>query len=124
MEFVREDDYVEYFIFPNIKTPSECEQEDSGEQSEAIKQELLDFQGKCMQFVAQMVDSTQFIWHKDDFQLVPRVSTKEERLLYDDFDYEDERTEAPSGSKISSSTNGGSTKKGKNTTRNTFKCSI
>lgn len=98
LEFVREDDYVEYFIFPNIEEPT-SKQEIIHEQTEVIKQQLLQYKEKCLKFVGDVIDSTQYIWHKDTFQLIARVSTKEEHLLYDDYDYEKEATRQASSSK-------------------------
>lgn len=98
-EFVREDDYVEYFIFPNIDVPASSEESNDSEQTEAIKQQLLQYKEKCLRFVSAIIESTQYIWHKDDFQLIERVATKEEHLLYDDFDFENEVTRHASGSK-------------------------
>lgn len=76
LELVREEDYVEYFVFPDIKAASD--------KPEIVKHQLLEVQEKCMSFVKDMVQTMNYIWHKDVFQLIARLCTKEERLLYDD----------------------------------------
>ncbi|CAG9831641.1 unnamed protein product [Diabrotica balteata] len=63
LETVREDDFVEYFIFPQIETHDEQEQEN-------ILTALLDKTNKIIHKYTK-----NFLWHKDDFKLVIRTST-------------------------------------------------
>lgn len=78
LEFVREDDYVEYFIFPqlpkNLSGGDELQQQELRENLEALN-------SKCKEIVAQHVKEIEYIWHKDAFQLQPRTGTAQERLL-------------------------------------------
>ncbi|KNC30799.1 SGT1-like protein ecdysoneless [Lucilia cuprina] len=81
LEFVREDDYVEYFIFPKLKNTLS---NDENEHEQLIRQELEEVRGHCMKLVEQLIKERQYIWHKDEFQLRIRTCTKQEILLNDD----------------------------------------
>lgn len=62
LECVREDDYVEYFVFPAISTSDIKEQENVlNSLLNKIQKEILD--KYC----------NDYIWHRDDFKLVPRT---------------------------------------------------
>ncbi|KAL7731722.1 hypothetical protein ACLKA6_018084 [Drosophila palustris] len=74
LEFVREDDFVEYYIFPKL-----TEQKDRSD--EQLRQELEKIRVDCMQIVEKKVTERCYIWHKDEFQLQLRTGSAEERLL-------------------------------------------
>lgn len=62
LESVREDDFVEYFLFPPIETNDEQEQE-------RILTAILDKANKIIHRYTK-----NFLWHKDEFRLVVRTS--------------------------------------------------
>lgn len=62
LESVREDDFVEYFLFPPIETNDEQEQE-------RILTAILDKANKIIHKYTK-----NFLWHKDEFRLVVRTS--------------------------------------------------
>lgn len=62
LEFVREEDYVEYFVFPTMSTNDVKEHECIlNNLLKKIQKEILDKYCK------------DYIWHRDDFKLVPRT---------------------------------------------------
>lgn len=62
LECVREEDFVEYFIFPAISTNDLKEQEYIlNSLLKKIQKEIIDKYCK------------DYIWHRDDFKLVPRT---------------------------------------------------
>lgn len=61
LESVREDDYVEYYLFPECGTLSECEQD-------TFLSDILD---KCNKIVNNLTKD--HLWHKDKFMLLPRT---------------------------------------------------
>ncbi|XP_056649170.1 protein ecdysoneless [Diorhabda sublineata] len=63
LETVREDDFVEYFIFPHL----ECNDE---QQQEKILTAILNKAKKIIDKYAK-----NYLWHKDEFQLSIRIST-------------------------------------------------
>ncbi|KAJ8953969.1 hypothetical protein NQ314_007162, partial [Rhamnusium bicolor] len=62
LESVREDDFVEYFLFPPIETCDEKEQE-------TILSSIL---SEVNKIVKKYTDN--YLWHKDEFKLIPRTS--------------------------------------------------
>lgn len=83
LEFVREDDYVEYFLFPKLNESSNTE-ECGGAEEQEVRKQLQEVQGQCMKFVEKLIKERQYIWHKDEFQLRIRTCTKQEMLLNDE----------------------------------------
>lgn len=63
LEFVREDDFVEYHIFPTIHSNSEKDQE-----------EILN---STLQRVSKTISKycNQYLWHKDEFRLMSKTRT-------------------------------------------------
>lgn len=69
LEFVREDDFVEYFLFPEVKTENE---------TEIVQlQKLLEKVNKLLELFQK-----DYIWHKDVIKLTARTNSSE--ILYDD----------------------------------------
>ncbi|KAJ8924921.1 hypothetical protein NQ315_001078 [Exocentrus adspersus] len=62
LETVREDDFVEYFLFPAIEARNETEEE-------TLLSSILD---KANKIVKKYADD--YLWHKDEFRLSPRTS--------------------------------------------------
>lgn len=81
LEFVREDDYVEYFIFPQLDNIS---QYDESEVEQRLHKQLEDVRGQCMKLAEKLIKERQYIWHKDEFQLRIRTCTKQEMVLNDE----------------------------------------
>ncbi|ALC44218.1 ecd [Drosophila busckii] len=84
LEFVREDDYVEYYIFPKLNEGDE----------DQVRQQLDQVRVACMAIVNEKVAERSYIWHKDEFQLMPRTGSEQERLLNDESNDEDQAEEA------------------------------
>lgn len=63
LELVRNDDFIEYFLFPQINSDSEAQED-----------ELLDGVLKQVNDIASSYTSS-FIWHKDPFALKARNSS-------------------------------------------------
>lgn len=82
LEFVREDDYVEYFLFPKLNEIDNIEESTVEEQE--VRKQLEEIQGQCMKYVEKLIKERQYIWHKDEFQLRIRTCTKQEMLLNDE----------------------------------------
>ncbi|XP_065359623.1 protein ecdysoneless [Calliphora vicina] len=81
LEFVREDDYVEYYVFPKLDANTS---NDESEREQQVRKQLEDVRGYCMKSVEKLVKERQYIWHKDEFQLRIRTCTKQEILLNDE----------------------------------------
>lgn len=92
LEFVREDDFVEYYVFPKIT-------EGGDQNEEQLRQQLEQVRADCMSFVAQKVQERSYIWHKDEFQLISRTGSSEERLLNEEDKKEDDDEEEEGQSK-------------------------
>ncbi|KAH8418269.1 hypothetical protein KR222_007643 [Zaprionus bogoriensis] len=80
LEFVREDDFVEYYIFPKLAEGTKDQSE------EQLRQQLEQVRAECVAFVAQKVQERSYIWHKDEFQLLSRTGSAAERLLNEEED--------------------------------------
>ncbi|XP_053953161.1 protein ecdysoneless [Anastrepha ludens] len=83
LEFVREDDFVEYFVFPLLPDNLTNVQEESKD-LEQLRTQLSLFEKQCMEFVSGRVENYGYIWHKDEFQLQTRSECAQERLLNDE----------------------------------------
>lgn len=83
LEFVREDDFVEYYVFPKLTKAQD-------QNEEQLRQQLEQVRADCMSFVAQKVQERSYIWHKDEFQLISRTGSTEERLLNEEDKKEDD----------------------------------
>ncbi|XP_061389580.1 protein ecdysoneless [Musca vetustissima] len=77
LEFVREDDYVEYFIFPKLDL-SDASDENT------LRQQLENTRTRCMHIVDKLTKERNYIWHKDEFELRVRTCTPQELLLNDE----------------------------------------
>ncbi|KAH8278224.1 hypothetical protein KR044_002917 [Drosophila immigrans] len=86
LEFVREDDFVEYYIFPKLSQEKQQTEEALLEQLELVRKQ-------CMEIVEQKVKERSYIWHKDQFQLQLRTGSAEERLLNEEQREEEEEEE-------------------------------
>ncbi|EDV96819.1 protein ecdysoneless [Drosophila grimshawi] len=86
LEFVREDDFVEYYIFPKLS--------DGGDE-EQVRQQLELVRVECLAIVEKKISDRCYIWHKDEFQLLTRTGSAEECLLNeeDNNKQEEEETE-------------------------------
>ncbi|XP_067645034.1 protein ecdysoneless [Eurosta solidaginis] len=83
LEFVRDDDYVEYFLFPQLPDKLSFAQEDSAYLME-LTTHLASFETQCMEIVKKRVEKYGYIWHKDEFYLQMRTECAQERLLNDE----------------------------------------
>ncbi|XP_017862992.1 PREDICTED: protein ecdysoneless [Drosophila arizonae] len=90
LEFVREDDFVEYYIFPKL---DDIDEKASDEQ---VRQQLEQVRADCMSIVEKKVAERCYIWNKDEFQLQVRTGSAEERLLNEE-DNKQEGEEEPEG---------------------------
>lgn len=79
LEFVREDDYVEYFIYPQLNAAP-----DNDESVNELRKQLEDLRTQCMAAVDKMTKERNYIWHKDEFQLLVRTCSQQELLLNDE----------------------------------------
>lgn len=70
LEFVREDDYVEYFLFPPKYNTPETEPSEENELNEVLVKIR----------AVQETFTTGYIWHKDEFRLTTRVRHFNEHL--------------------------------------------
>lgn len=63
LEFIREEDFVEYYIFPRILSNNEKDQE-----------EILN---STLQRVSKTISKycNQYLWHKDEFRLVSKTKS-------------------------------------------------
>lgn len=87
LEFVREDDFVEYYIFPKLTDGVEHDEEQ-------VRQQLEQVRAECMSIVEKKVAERCYIWHKDEFQLLARTGSAEERLLNEEDNKEEEEEHA------------------------------
>lgn len=92
LEFVRDDDYVEYFIFPELPDNLTNIQNECTE-LESLSTTLLAFQKQCLEIVDKRVNNYGYIWHKDEFHLQIRTECAQERLLNDEIN--DDSNDAP-----------------------------
>lgn len=67
LEFVREDDFVEYFIFPQLT--------DEADDSEKAQRDLENVLQKVESIVSEV--SRDYIWHKDEFRLTARTDRQQ-----------------------------------------------
>ncbi|XP_023170647.2 protein ecdysoneless [Drosophila hydei] len=88
LEFVREDDFVEYYIFPKLADVDEHD-------VEKVRQQLEQVRTDCMALVEKKVAERCYIWNKDEFHLQVRTGSAEERLLNEEGNKEEE--EEPEG---------------------------
>ncbi|XP_013115710.2 protein ecdysoneless [Stomoxys calcitrans] len=82
LEFVREDDYVEYFVFPKLDVGQQEQQQSDG--IAAVRKQLEDTRTKCLDLVDRLTKERNYIWHKDEFELRVRTCTPQELLLNDE----------------------------------------
>lgn len=68
LETVRDDDFVEYFLF--------VRRDDSAEDAEELVKRINQLNARVLELVDRMSD--QYIWHKDPFNLIPRFSPSAE----------------------------------------------
>lgn len=63
LEFIREDDFVEYYVFPTILSNNEKDQE-----------EILN---STLQRISKTINKycSQYLWHKDEFRLWPKTKS-------------------------------------------------
>ncbi|KAH8262355.1 hypothetical protein KR026_000439 [Drosophila bipectinata] len=82
LEFVREDDFVEYYIFPrlpdNLRDPAK------------IHQQMVQVHKEINAIVKEKTLERSYLWHKDEFKLQIRTGSPEERLLNEETNPEDE----------------------------------
>lgn len=72
LEGVREDDFVEYYLFPQCGTLTEKEQDEF----------LSDISEKCSRIVNEITKD--HLWHKDKFTLLPRTTITNKLVNLDD----------------------------------------
>ncbi|XP_030371952.1 protein ecdysoneless isoform X2 [Scaptodrosophila lebanonensis] len=92
LEFVREDDFVEYYIFPQLSAVDGAAEDVLEEQ---VCQQLSEVQAECMAIVQQKVTERSYIWHKDEFQLQARTGSAKERILNDETNDDDDGEALP-----------------------------
>lgn len=68
LESIRDDDFVEYFLF--------VRRDDSNEDAGELVKQINQLNLKVLKLVDEMSD--QYIWHKDRFNLIPRFSPSAE----------------------------------------------
>ncbi|XP_073840145.1 ecdysoneless cell cycle regulator [Musca autumnalis] len=76
LEFVREDDYVEYFIFPKLDL--------NLSDDNSVRKQLEETRKKCLSIVDKLTKERNYIWHKDEFELRVRTCSPQELLLNDE----------------------------------------
>lgn len=74
LQLVREDDFVEYFLFPEQKNASLEEIQQRKHMEEFLKD--------CKSITDRHIAERNYIWHKDEFNLTIRTSA--EQILLDD----------------------------------------
>ncbi|EDV50286.1 protein ecdysoneless [Drosophila erecta] len=82
LEFVREEDFVEYYIFPKIP--------DNVQDEGALRKLMLQIRNEISAIVREKSLERSYLWHKDEFQLQVRLGSAEERLLNDEINPEQE----------------------------------
>lgn len=88
LEFVREDDFVEYYIFPKL------DDVDDKTSDEQVRQQLEQVRADCMSIVEKKVAERCYIWNKDEFQLQVRTGSAEERLLNEEDNKQEEEEDS------------------------------
>lgn len=68
LETVRDEDFVEYFLF--------VRSDDSEEDAEELVKHINHLNTKALELVDRL--SKQYLWHKDKFDLIPRFSPSAE----------------------------------------------
>ncbi|XP_017023180.1 protein ecdysoneless [Drosophila kikkawai] len=82
LEFVREDDFVEYYIFPKLP--------DNLRDEAQLQQQMLKIRSEISAIVKEKSLERSFLWHKDEFQLQIRTGSAQERLLNEETNAEEE----------------------------------
>ncbi|XP_016983005.2 protein ecdysoneless [Drosophila rhopaloa] len=82
LEFVREDDFVEYYIFPKI--PENMKDET------ILRKLMLQVRTEIAAIVKEKSMERSYLWHKDEFHLQIRMGSAEERLLNEEINLEEE----------------------------------
>lgn len=82
LEFVREEDFVEYYIFPKIP--------DNVQDEGALRKLMLQIRNEISAIVREKSLERSYLWHKDEFQLQVRLGGAEERLLNEETNPEEE----------------------------------
>ncbi|XP_017127885.1 protein ecdysoneless [Drosophila elegans] len=82
LEFVREEDYVEYYIFPKI--PENMKDE------AIVRKLMLQVRTEISAIVKEKSMERSYLWHKDEFQLQIRMGSADERLLNEEINPEEE----------------------------------
>ncbi|XP_017064631.1 protein ecdysoneless [Drosophila eugracilis] len=82
LEFVREEDFVEYYIFPKIP--------DNIQDEATIRKLMLQVRAEISAIVKEKSLERSYLWHKDEFQLQIRMGGAEERLLNEETNPEEE----------------------------------
>ncbi|XP_037931357.1 protein ecdysoneless [Teleopsis dalmanni] len=80
LDFVREDDYIEYFVYPQLPETVVNSAENSAAVTE-VENFMQDFLKKCKIITEKIITTREYIWHKDDFQLHVRTGSEQENLL-------------------------------------------
>ncbi|KAH8274936.1 hypothetical protein KR018_001301 [Drosophila ironensis] len=83
LEFVREDDFVEYYIFPKLSA-------DEALDESKVQQQMLQIRNEINAIVRERTLERSFLWHKDEFQLQIRTGSAAERLLNEETNPEEE----------------------------------
>ncbi|XP_017016188.2 protein ecdysoneless [Drosophila takahashii] len=83
LEFVREEDFVEYYIFPKI--PDNLQAEEG-----ILRKLMLQIRNEINAIVKEKSLERSYLWHKDEFQLQIRLGTAEERLLNEETNPEEQ----------------------------------
>ncbi|XP_016934903.2 protein ecdysoneless [Drosophila suzukii] len=82
LEFVREEDFVEYYIFPKIP--------DNLQDEGILRKLMLQVRNEISAIVKEKSMERSYLWHKDEFQLQIRMGGAEERLLNEETNPEEE----------------------------------
>lgn len=64
LKTIREDDFVEYFLFPELSDGQNVSYENN-------ERELINTQSKINSIIESYC--SKYIWHKDDFRVTPRL---------------------------------------------------
>lgn len=82
LEFVREDDFVEYYIFPKLP--------DNLRDEAQVQQQMEKIRSEISVIVREKSLERSYLWHKDEFQLQIRTGSAQERLLNEETNVEEE----------------------------------
>ncbi|XP_037721097.1 protein ecdysoneless [Drosophila subpulchrella] len=82
LEFVREEDFVEYYIFPKIP--------DNLQDEGILRKLMLQVRNEISAIVKEKSMERSYLWHKDEFQLQIRMGGAEERMLNEETNPEEE----------------------------------